>query len=313
MSTTPYQFIKRGNLFVIPVGPKIDEVPYPTQPYSYNKPQDYSLWVNGKVDEPPFQIDRPRMSTDLYQSVRDDVARYAPVPVTRVAFKRSDHAYVGVIDSKGEPYYFALDSHGISVRPADVNDERVWKTFAALYDRELRSYVSARRRESADEMVDVDRELSAPMRDPALVVSKGLRSSKRCCAGCIEKALPKKQKEDKVKSKPTGKASKKQAGATGKTRYTYPQEKSGGKKPVPEGGADEPEVRHSNPSELANQLGIEVGVLHRTARKLGREGFSQFMQSRVRRFSAKHRLDADWWGTLYEVLRRTENRQVTHE
>lgn len=168
----PYQFSRNGQLFIIPVGPTIPEVPYPTQ--TFTKPPDYSLWVRGKIEEPAFQLDAARMPPSMYQEVRDDLVRYSPVPVSRSAFHRSQHAYVGVIDSKGTPYYFALDSRGISVRPAGDGDDRVWKTFDRLADMERSQAMRERRADATKEVEQVGRELSEPM----LVVTKGLRYGK---------------------------------------------------------------------------------------------------------------------------------------
>lgn len=523
MSTTPYQFIKRGNLFITPVGPSIAEVPYPTQPFT--KPREFSLWVHGQIEEPAFQLDRVRMPPSLYQSVRDDLVLYSPVEVSRSAFHRSNHAYVGVIDSKGKPYYFALDSRGISVREADVNDERVWKTFDKLADEERQMATRDRRSAASKEMTNVDRELSNPLlvikaghtgtmvalhlpretaekiaipggespesmhitvaylgkdltdvqksgalcavrriaqkcgpikatlggvgrfsashtsegkdviylsvdspdltrmrpmlidelaiegivpsnahgyvphvtlayvpttartplkrfppvevefpclsltvadekmllpfTTPALLVIKADRirggradkmkpsdfDAKQLSVGSeherehtdddavareiamdhlaedkdyyvklkkiekkVEKALPKKTKEEKVKKTPNKKASKKKAGAGGKTRYTYPNEKkkagAGGKpaQPLPLVVVQHDDSKNANPAEFANQLGVSVRTLQRCAQRLGREGFAKFMRSHLKRFSAKHRLDPDYWGTLYGKL-----------
>jgi len=172
MSTTPYQFIKRGNLFITPVGPSISEAPYPTQ--SFTKPREFSLWVRGKVEEPEFQLDQARMPPSMYQEVRKDLSKYSSVPVSRSAFRRSQHAYVGVIDSLGKPFYFALDSRGFSCREAPVNDDRVWKTFDRLAGEEQLMAIKQRRHRADEEMEQVDRELSEPL----LVISKGLKKAK---------------------------------------------------------------------------------------------------------------------------------------
>ncbi len=541
--STPYHFIKHGNLYMRPVtqGP---QVPYLAQ--AIDKPREFSLWVNGAIQEPSFQLDAVRMPPSLYQEVRNDLVRYSPVEVSRSAFTRSNHAYTGVIDSKGKPYYFALDSRGISVREAKTNDENVWKTFDRLADHERSMATSKRRIDASAEVRQMNRELSAPMlvikaghtgtmvalhiphdiakqvaipggespetmhvtvaylgknltdeqksgafvacrriaqkcgpikallggvgrfsasstsegndviylsvdspdltrmrpmlieelaiegvvpnnlhgyvphvtlayipttaphplkRFPPVAVefsaisltvadekmmlpfttplvikalhpnaawateqlkagkqvkhengtrayastkrnattgkeetshytvvspngaktfhdtaeSAGLKAHEHTkdhkpaelpkATAKFKKALPKKSKEEKVKKTPSRKASKKQTGAGGKTRYTYPNEKLGA------GGAKKPGqqqqpllvVRHddsknADPSEFANQLGVSVRTLQRCAKKLGREGFSKFMRSHLKRFSAKHRLDPDYWGTLYEKL-----------
>lgn len=479
MSTTPYQFIKRGNLFITPVGPSIADVPYPTQ--TFTKPREFSLWVNGGVVEPAFQLDAVRMPPSMYQEVRNDLVRYSPVEVTRSAFQRSNHAYVGVIDSKGKPYYFALDSRGMSVREVPIDDDKVWKNFDRLADAEREMATSKRRNAASIEVAQLNRELSQPQlvilksdfdwkrktkervgRKPKLVIEKAghtgtmvalhipydvakeiaipggespesmhitvaylgkdltdeqksgaLVACRRIAQKCgpikallggvgrfsashtsegkdvvylsvdspdltrmrpmlldelaiegvapnnthgyvphvtlayvdttastplkrfppmpvefsclsltvaednmtlpfttplVIKALPKKPKEQKAKETPNKTASKKQMGAGGKTRYTYPNEKKGGAgKPGKPGQQPLLVVRHddskhANPAELANQLGISVRTLERCAKQLGREGFAKLMRTSLQRFSAKHRIDPDYWGTLYEKL-----------
>ncbi len=395
MSVSPQHPVRRGALYLAPIGPAVAEVPYPTQALA--RPPDFSLWVHGEIQEPGLHLDHARMSTRLYQEVRDDLVRFAPVEVTRSAIRRSSHAYVGVIDSKGTPYYFALDSRGVSVREARP-DDAAWKAFDQLATEEHMAAVRARREDAAGEMRRVHRELSAP-----LVVTKGLKYGKKVewrsdvphsswwrnvkrrrsskdadagghgepepggehaekaetyCARCgtnpcscgedarraagnryaaeyrrvghelwlqtndgeseldpprpedalwlvgVAKALPKKSKEAKTKKAPTRKASKKQAGAGGKTRYTYPREKSGAR-----GGAgqaplvvEHDDTKRADPAELAEQLGVSVRTLQRAARKLGSEAFPAFMRSRLKTFAQKHRLDPDYWGTLYAAL-----------
>jgi hypothetical protein len=347
--------------------------------------------VRGQIEEPAFQLDRVRMPPSLYQSVRDDLVIYSPVEVSRSAFRRSNHAYAGVIDSKGTPYYFALDSRGISVREADVNDDRVWKTFERLSDEERGMALRQRRVAAAEEMTNVDRELSTPQFIVKGPVTEAVRQISKTHADAsprqhakaanhhdkmfketgsqehrhladahrfaahvkrgggaafismragedpvgaifntpaaggvghakkvrftksephlVIKALPKKAKEEKVKKTPNRKASSKKAGAGGKTRYNYPNEKkngmagAGGKaQPLPLVVVQHDDSKNANPSELANQLGVSVRTLQRCAKKLGREGFAKFMRSHLKRFSAKHRLDPDYWGTLYGKL-----------
>jgi hypothetical protein len=400
MSTTPYQFISRGNLFITPVGPAISEVPYPTQ--TMTKPREFSLWVNGRVEEPEFQLDKLRMPPSMYQEVRKDLSNYSTIPVSRSAFRRSQHAYVGVIDSLGKPYYFALDSRGFSCREVPINDDHVWKTFDRLAGEEQMMAIQKRRQAADVEMDQVDREMSEPL----LVLSKGLRrkgdvipggladkktpsdfdpkkikagikvemehTSSRTIAPCgcracddvkkakyearkpdgtpvkkpslyqklrnfvgkprtdvtdtgedapqlpratarikktpkllLTKALPKKAKEETVaKPKPTSKAVKKQAGAGGKTRYTYPQEgKAKLPKPTPLVVAlpqDEKQV--VDPTELANQIGVSMLTLSKIAGKLGRKGFSRYMRSHLKRFAAKHRLGHDYWDQIYGTV-----------
>lgn len=363
MTTTPNQIARRGNLFIVPVGPTIAEVSYPTQ--SFTKPPDFSLWVHGQIQEPGLHLDRARMSTNLYREVRDDVTRYSPVEVTRSAFRRSAHAYVGVIDSRGTPYYFALDSRGVSVREAPRDDDRAWKAFDRLSEDEHMMAVRQRRADAAEEMREVDRELSSQV----IVVTKGIRYGKkidwkrdsprstwwrnvprkirerssdeaeksdvtlvvgeRYAAEMrrlgaeladdadeedldpprpddVGKALPRAGRDDAgTKKTKSGKASKKQAGAGGRTRYTYPQEKPG---PRQQQGGQVPlvvvhdDTKHADPAELASQLGVSVRTLSHAARRLGREEFSRFMRAHLKRFAAKHRLDPDYWGTVYARL-----------
>ena len=119
--------------------------------------------------------------------------------------------------------------------------------------------------------------------------------------------MPKKSKETPVKKTPSKKASTKKVGAGGKPRYTYPNEKKGGAKApgakVPlVVAADHDGTKHADPGELANQLNVSVRTLQYVARKLGRSGFSKFMRSHLKRFAAKHRLDPDYWNTLYDRL-----------
>jgi len=450
MSTTPYQFIRRGQLFIVPVGPSIAEVPYPVQ--SFTKPRDYSLWVHGRIEEPAFQLDHARMPPSLYQDVRNDLVRYSPVEVTRSAFQRSNHAYVGVIDSKGQPYYFALDSRGMSVRAVEIDDDRVWKTFDKLAVQEHMQAVRARRHDATAEMKNVDRELSEPKlvvmmkgdyaaemrrigaelaeqceeedldpprpeddaekaakwtpqnqfnykparsswwrnmpkdkqpkqaKQPKEKTAKQPREKKlratpeqrtqahleqyearargrqavrdklrgerkktkqakpkasndrldawrkkhpggnvdAVAAHPFAKALPKGgSKEKAVKKTPSKKASSKKVGAGGKPRYSYPGEKkkAGAKKPGAGGAKQQPllviaakhdDSKHADPAELANQLGVSIRTLQHTARQHGRSGFGKFMRSHLKRFAAKHRLDPDFWNTLYERLHDME-------
>lgn len=393
--STPYQFISRGNLFITPVGQSVADAPHPTQVMT--KPPDFSLWVHGEIHEPGPDLDRARMSTRLYREVRDDLTRFSPVEVTRSAIRRSSHAYVGVIDSRGTPYYFALDSRGVSVREAP---ERAWKAFDELATAEHMAAVRGRRAAAAGEMRRVDRELSEP-----LVVTKGIKYGKKVdwrgdvphsswwrnakrkkgpkaeaagsdgegaaekavayCSRCgadpcscgddarretgnryaaeyrraghelwlqlgdgeseldpprpedelylsVAKALPKKSKESKTKKAPSSKASKKQAGAGGKTRYTYPREKSGGARARGQAPlvVTHDDTKRADPAELANQLGVSVRTLRRAARRLGSDEFATFMRARLKIFAQKHRLDPDYWGTLYAALVATPDGEM---
>ena len=414
------------------------------------KAPDFSLWVHGELQEPGLHLDRARMTTRLYQEVRDDLVRYSPVEVTRSAIRRSDHAYVGVIDSHGVPYYFALNSRGVFVQKAPPAD--AWKAFDQLATDEHMAAVVKRRGAAAAEMRRVDRELSSP-----LVVTKGIRYGKkvewrgdvphstwwrnvkhkkppakgkdsndaaeepsgvdksgrrrgdrlsggradrkkpsdfdprrlrvgaaherehtrdatvareiamdhlvedpsyyrklarvektddegRCNFGnryaaeyrrvghelwlqvndgeseldpprpedalYLDKALPRKSKEKEAKKAPARKASKKQGGAGGKTRYTYPGEGSkrgAGQAPLVVTHQDH---KHADPAELAEQLGVSVRTLRRAAKRLGSDRFGTFMRSRLKTFAMKHRLDPDYWGTLYAALMSGSNGEL---
>ena len=80
----------------------------------------------------------------LFQTVRDDIARNSPVPVDRVAMRQNSHEYVGVLDSGGTPYLFALGSHGMLVRAA-ADAEKAWRFFDVLSDAEHTAVLAQRR------------------------------------------------------------------------------------------------------------------------------------------------------------------------
>lgn len=159
----------------------------------------------------------------------------------------------------------------------------------------------------------------------------------------MSKALPKKDRtgDDKdAKKTKSKKASSKKAGKTGKTRYNYPQDKqqpkkSGGQKNAPkqdgpqrasekhrkeeEAGADpiavphEPVPKNVDPQQIANQLQIPLHTLQHIAQRFvknpkleGRAGFVSFMQTKMKAFAEKYKLDGDYWGLLYDALVGTE-------
>lgn len=134
---------------------------------------------------------------------------------------------------------------------------------------------------------------------------------------CIDKALPKKDRsgEGGVKKTPSKKASSKQAGKTGKTRYNYPQDKAPESKAKHTPGRPDPVKHHeptqhrADPQELANQLQIPMATLKSIAERFkdntkldGRKGFAKFMMSRLKKVTEKHRLDGDYFGLIYDAL-----------
>jgi 2'-5' RNA ligase len=164
MSAGPYAFIKQGNLFVAPIK-QVAAAPLP----SLDRARRFSMWINGKIEEPPFQLDQAPMPPTTFQAVRDDINRFSPVKVSRSALRRSQHAYVGVIDSNGTPYHFALDSRGFSIEKATVGD--AWRAFDKLIDEERVMATESRRHRADVEMRDVEHELSSPQ-PPLLVIMK---------------------------------------------------------------------------------------------------------------------------------------------
>lgn len=158
----------------------------------------------------------------------------------------------------------------------------------------------------------------------------------------VKKALPRKDPKAKpVKRQDSGKAEKKQAGAGGRTRYTYPGERTRGKqhkntpKVKPRGQAaqqaqhlqamddkakphdpvpgiqesEQPTPKTVDPSEIANKLGMPVATLQRIAQRFkdhpklhGVHGFVAFMGKQLGPFAAKHNLDRDYFGMLYQAL-----------
>jgi hypothetical protein len=145
----------------------------------------------------------------------------------------------------------------------------------------------------------------------------------------VVKALPKSDGEKPVKKAPQNKASKKQAGAGGKTRYSYPGEKGGDKKAgasstpgfQPKSGKlkpavqdpvqapQEPTPKLADPAELANQLQVSVAMLQKIAKRFkdneklgGRDGFIKFMGTRLKEVVEKHKLDDDYFGLVFDAL-----------
>lgn len=136
------------------------------------------------------------------------------------------------------------------------------------------------------------------------------------------KALPKKEKDNKVKKKPVGTAGKKKAGKGGKTRYSYPKEKGGDKKTAPgrslappKGAAGE---EYAPPSRMPQQLGVDItkfcnqlGIAKETLvtvvkkfskPSVNKSGFIDFMSTRCKEFCNKHGLDKSYWNRLFDVV-----------
>lgn len=132
----------------------------------------------------------------------------------------------------------------------------------------------------------------------------------------VKKALPKKSIERSVKKAPNNKASSKNAGATGKTRYNYPQDKKTvtDEKPKADPVKVPPETSSStqhkaDPQELANQLQMPVNTIKHIALRFktkpamgGRSGFVSFMKTRLKKVVDKHQLDGDYFGLIYDAL-----------
>lgn len=156
----------------------------------------------------------------------------------------------------------------------------------------------------------------------------------------LKKALPRKSREQREaeqrKDPKPIKAGAKKAGSGGKTRYTYPGEKGGAKKPKPEpqkpqsqpdgpelpkvdqapimvpkpnrGPSDTPPQHSVDIEPLLQQLGITKQILVRVVRTFlqpnmrGREGFVDFMQNHLKGFAKKHGLDDDYFGLVFDVV-----------
>lgn len=117
-----------------------------------------------------YKLDTVDIPPGLYQDVRDDLATLSPVPVTRVALTKVDHAYTGIIDSSGTPYRFVLSSLGVRVRV--MRDESAaWLAFDRLMDAE-RSTALRRRRVQAAVLPDVIKAVRTAKKKPAVKTAK---------------------------------------------------------------------------------------------------------------------------------------------
>lgn len=129
--------------------PQVPHPHYPTQPRSI---APGGALLSGKlaaaIDK--YKLDTRDMPPSRFKSVRDDISKYAPVPVTRVALRQAPHAYVGIIDSNDTPYMFALNSKGILLRKAP-DFEKAWQLFDQYMDAERAHALESRRRIAARE------------------------------------------------------------------------------------------------------------------------------------------------------------------
>ncbi len=117
-------------------------------------PKEGTSWLGGKLTDPveQFKLDTQALPPGLYKTVRDDLARYSEIPITRVALRKHDNSYIGIIDSDGSPYMFVLNSLGMLTRKIEDNDQ-AWKAFDEL--------MTAERRDGLDRMRNAtDREMS---------------------------------------------------------------------------------------------------------------------------------------------------------
>lgn len=129
----------------------IHEVPMPNWPLGF--PKEGTVWLGGHINEPldQFKLDSQFLPPGIYKTVRDDLARWCSVPVTRAAISRHKNEYIGVIDSNGEPYVFALNSLGILVRKAE-DSVKAWEAFDQLMDAERAAGLQYKRQRSSDDL-----------------------------------------------------------------------------------------------------------------------------------------------------------------
>lgn len=134
---------------VVPL--RIAQVPIPTYPTLGNiKPG--GVLLSGKLASAvdSLKLDTRDMPPSRFKSVRDDISRFSPIPVSRVALRHAVHAYVGIIDSNNEPFMFSLNSQGMMVKRAP-NDENAWQMFDQYMDAERASALETRRKVAAME------------------------------------------------------------------------------------------------------------------------------------------------------------------
>lgn len=132
----------------------------------------------------------------------------------------------------------------------------------------------------------------------------------------MDKALPRKDRsEPAAKKTPVRGSSKKKVGAGGRTRYSYPAEKSakpGGGAKKPAAGQQvapvEPETLPVSVEKLSARLGFHpdtihkiVGHFHQKKVPGGKDGFAGFMGAHLKEFNEKHKVEPSYWGRIYDA------------
>lgn len=124
---------------------RIAQVPLPAYPVLGNV-RPGGVLLSGKLanEIDKYKLDTVDMPPSRFKSVRDDISRYSPIPVTRVALRYAAHSYIGIIDSNNTPVMFALNSQGILLRKAP-DDEKAWQLFDEYMAAERASALTTRR------------------------------------------------------------------------------------------------------------------------------------------------------------------------
>lgn len=125
--------------------------PQPAAPMHFMlRPKEGQQVVGGELlpAVEAHKLDTAGMPPSLYQEVRDDLSVLVSIPCTRIALTRANHAYVGIIDSNGVPYFFRLSSTGVVTKSVKDTDA-AWRAFDRLMDVE-RSAARQQRRGVAD-------------------------------------------------------------------------------------------------------------------------------------------------------------------
>lgn len=297
------------------------EVPVPSYPLVI---PEGAQWLRGQLIDPSerFKLDDQFIPPGIYKTVRNDISQYADISCTRIALSKHNNEYIGVIDSNGDPYFFSINSMGMTARKAD-DPEAAWKIFDELMTQERKVGLDYRREKANDDLKPLNkahRDVESEMLHP------------------VVKALPRKDKTSKdrdAKKTPSKKSSSKKAGKNGKTRYNYPQDKkqkTSGKEPgasdqngpqkvaertqqQKESGGDpitvprQQQPKSVDPQQVANQMQLPVHTLKHVAERFveneklgGRSGFVKFMKTRLKDFAEKHKLDGDFFGLLFDAL-----------
>lgn len=130
-----------------------------------------------------------------------------------------------------------------------------------------------------------------------------------------------KNQAGKKKKASEGSKAKTQGDGAGKKKEGAPQQQT---QEMEEKGADpiavprQPNPKSADPQQLANQMQIPVQTLQHIAARFvnnpklgGREGFANFWMSRAKEFAEKHKLDADYFGLLFDALTGAGPTQAT--